>query len=417
MRQRYGRHEPLSLSAGCAVKDPEIDYQGIFDASPSAMLVLTPDLVIVDANAAYQRLVGRARHQLVDRHVFDAFPKDPEGPDDLRASLLRVLETGVQDVAGPMRHDVEDCARPGVFEERYWSPINAPVVDAEGKIALVVHRLEEITEVVRACGPESDKRRLRTQLELYARSRELQQVNDRLRQANARERQVALALQEAMLPAPERLDRHRAAVRYRPAEDTLNVCGDWYEVTQLACGAAAVAVGDVVGHGLAAAGIMGQLRSALSAAMRVVDGPATALDGLDLYARSVDGALASTAVQTVIDEDGHRITYSSAGHPPPALVHPDGTVEFLDRATDPPLGADPEHRPRPQATTTYADGAALVLYSDGLIERRGEDIDLGLRRLADHLVRHHKDDVEELAEELTTLSVATDDTVVVVVRL
>lgn len=269
------------------MKDPEIDYQGIFDASPSAMLVLTPDLVIVDANVSYQDLVGRARHQLVDRYVYDAFPKDPEGPDDLKASLRRVLETRAQDVAGPMRHDVEEADRPGVFEERYWSPINAPVLDSEGNIVLVVHRLEEITDVVRACGPESDKRRLRTQFELYARSRELQQVNERLRQANARERQVALALQDAMLPAPERLDRHQAAVRYRPAEDTLNVCGDWYEVTQLACGAAAVAVGDVVGHGLAAAGIMGQLRSALSAAMRVVDGPATALDGLDMYARSL----------------------------------------------------------------------------------------------------------------------------------
>ncbi|MFF2998154.1 PP2C family protein-serine/threonine phosphatase [Streptomyces sp. NPDC057950] len=399
------------------MKDPEIDYQGIFDVSPSAMLVLTPDLVIVDANVSYQDLVGRARDQLVDRYVYDVFPKDPEGPDDLRASMRRVLETRAQDVAGPMRHDVEETDRPGVFEERYWSPINAPVLDSEGNIVLVVHRLEEITDVVRACGPESDERRLRTQFELYARSRELQQVNERLRQANARERQVALALQDAMLPAPGRLDRHQAAVRYRPAEDTLNVCGDWYEVTQLACGAAAVAVGDVVGHGLAAAGIMGQLRSALSAAMRVVDGPATALDGLDMYARSLAGALASTAVQTVIDEGGHRITYSSAGHPPPALAHPDGTVQFLDRATDPPLGAGPEHSARPQATTTYADGAVLVLYSDGLIERRREDIDQGLQRLADHLARHHKDDAEDLAEGLTTLSAATDDTVVVVVRL
>ncbi|MGW1540127.1 PP2C family protein-serine/threonine phosphatase [Streptomyces sp. NPDC002309] len=394
----------------------QIDYEGIFDASPSAMLVLTPELVILDANASYQNLVGRSLHQLVGRYVFDAFPQDPDSREDLEASLRRVLETGVQDVEGPIRHDVEEEDRPGVFAERYWSPVNAPVLDSEGHIALVVHRLEEITDLVRAEVPDSARRR-QMEIELYARSRELQRVNERLRQANAREREVALALQDAMLPAPQRLARHEAAVRYRPALDALNVCGDWYEVTQLADGDYAIAVGDVVGHGLGAAGVMGQLRSALSAAIRVVNGPAAALDGLDMYARSVEGALSTTAVQTVIDWRERRITYSSAGHPPPALVHPDGTVRFLDRATDPTLGASIEHTRRAQATTGYADGSALVLYTDGLIERRGEDIDQGLQRLAELLARHREDDAEDLAEALIDLSEATDDTAVVVVRL
>lgn len=399
------------------MKVPEIDYKSIFEASPSAMLVLTPELVILDANASYQDLVGRRRHQIVNRYVFDAFPEGPEGTNDLQASLRRVLETRAQDVAGPIRHDVEESDRPGVLAERYWSPINAPVLDSDGHVVLVVHRLEEITDLVRSSGSGSDQRHQRMNLELYARSRELQQVNERLRQANARERQVALTLQDAMLPAPQPLADHRAAVRYRPAVNALNVCGDWYEVTRLPNGDSAVAVGDVVGHGLAAAGVMGQLRSALSAAIRVVDGPASALDGLDMYARSLDGALSTTAVQTVISSGDHRITYSSAGHPPPALAHPEGTVRFLDQATDPPLGASLEHIPRPQATTTYPDGASLVLYTDGLIERRGEDIDQGLQRLADHLARHCMDEAEDLAETLIALSAATDDTAVVVVRL
>ncbi|MFE0631181.1 PP2C family protein-serine/threonine phosphatase [Streptomyces sp. NPDC058864] len=399
-----------------AGKEREIDYEGIFDASPSAMLVLTPDLVILDANASYQNLVGRARHQMIGRYVFDAFPQDPDSLDDLQASLRRVLETGIQDVEGPIRHDVEESDRPGVFAERYWSPINAPVLDSEGHIALVVHRLEEITDLVREGSPDSGRRR-QMEYELYARSRELQQVNERLRQANARERQVALALQDAMLPAPQRLAHHKSAVRYRPALDALNVCGDWYEVTQLAGGEYAIAVGDVVGHGLTAAGVMGQLRSALSAAIRVVKDPAVALDGLDMYARSVEGALSTTAVQTVVDWKQRRITYSSAGHPPPALVHPDGTVQFLDQATDPTLGAGLEDSRRPQATTGYAAGSALVLYTDGLIERRGEDIDQGLQRLAEVLTRHHQDDPEDLADALINLSNATDDTAVVVIRL
>lgn len=398
------------------MKVPSINYKDIFEASPSAMLVLTPEFVILEANASYQNLVGRRRNQLIGRYIFEAFPH-PGGVDDIEASLRRVLEGRTEDVAGPIRHDVEESERPGVFVERYWSQINAPVLGPDGEVVLIVHRLEEITDLVRAGGPGSDQRRQQMILELYTRSRELQQVNERLRQANALDRQVALELQNAMLPAPQPLDNHPAAVRYRPAVNALNVCGDWYEVTQLTCGDYAIAVGDVVGHGLSAAGVMGQLRSALSAAIRVVDGPASALDGLDLYARSVDGALSTTAVQTVVTWRDHLITYSSAGHPPPALAHPDGTVRFLDQATDPPLGASPVHVPRPQATTTYDDGTSLVLYTDGLIERRSEDIDQGLQRLADHLARHSKDEVEDLAESLITLSAATDDTAVVVVRL
>ncbi|MET9474894.1 PP2C family protein-serine/threonine phosphatase [Streptomyces sp. NPDC002917] len=400
------------------MREPGIDYHAIFEASPSAMLVLNSVFVILDANPSYQNLVGRTRDELMGQYVFDAFPQDDESEmEDQKASMRRVLESRAQDVAGPIRHDLEEPDRPGVFAERYWSPINAPVLDSDGQVALIVHRLEEITDLVRAGGPDADHRRRQMKLELYARSRELQQVNERLRQTNARERQIALALQESMLPAPQALARHQAAVRYRPAIHTLNVCGDWYDVTQLSNGKYAVAVGDVVGHGLAAAGVMGQLRSALSAAIRVVGGPASALDGLDLYARSVDGALSTTAVQTIIAWADHRITYSSAGHPPPALADPDGTVRFLDQATDPPLGASLEHTPRPQASTTYAHGATLVLYTDGLIERRGEDIDQGLQRLADHLARHGNGQVEALADELIDLSSATDDTAVVVVRL
>ncbi|MCX5315388.1 PP2C family protein-serine/threonine phosphatase [Streptomyces sp. NBC_00154] len=400
------------------MREPGIDYHAIFEASPSAMLVLNSVFVILDANPSYQNLVGRTRDELMGQYVFDAFPQDDESEmEDQKASMRRVLESRAQDVAGPIRHDLEEPDRPGVFAERYWSPINAPVLDSDGQVALIVHRLEEITDLVRAGGPDADHRRRQMKLELYARSRELQQVNERLRQTNARERQIALALQDSMLPAPQALARHQAAVRYRPAIHTLNVCGDWYDVTQLSNGKYAVAVGDVVGHGLAAAGVMGQLRSALSAAIRVVGGPASALDGLDLYARSVDGALSTTAVQAIIAWADHRITYSSAGHPPPALADPDGSVRFLDQATDPPLGASLEHTPRPQASTTYADGAALVLYTDGLIERRGEDIDQGLQRLADHLARHGNGQVEALADELIDLSSATDDTAVVVVRL
>ncbi|MEU9091632.1 SpoIIE family protein phosphatase [Streptomyces sp. NPDC048428] len=403
-----------------------IDYAAVFRALPGMVALLTPDLRYADANEDFQGLSGRTREELVGRHLFDVFPDNPGDPAatgsrHLEASLRRVLATGERDTMAMQRYDVESTQRPGEWEERYWSPVNAPVLGPDGQVVLLVHRVEEVTELIKARGgPEGGRTRV-LEAELYTRARELQDVNERLREAHARDREVALALQEAMLPAPGPVGHHRAAVRYRPAVGSLNVCGDWYDLVDLPGDRIAVAVGDVVGHGLHAAGVMGLLRSALSAASRVADGPAQALEVLGLYARSVDGAENTTAVKTYIDWDAHTLTYSSAGHPPPALLRADGTIDFLDQATDPPLGARPDHVARPQATTMFTEGDTLVLYTDGLIERRREDIDTGLARLAGALVHHRAAGPENLADalllELLPAGGATDDTALVIVRL
>jgi serine phosphatase RsbU (regulator of sigma subunit) len=409
------------------MNETAIDYAAVFQALPGMVALLTPELVYADANEEFLRLTGRKRQDLVGRHLFDVFPDNPNDPTatgmrNLEASLRRVLATGERDTMALQRYDVESPDRPGEWEERYWSPVNGPVLGPEGQVVLLVHRVEEVTELIRARGSRGGSRTRVLEAELYTRARELQDLNERLRRAHAREREVALALQEAMLPARRQVGHLRAAVRYRPAVGALNVCGDWYDLVDLVGGdRIGVSVGDVVGHGLAAAGVMGQLRSALSATSRVAEGPAQALDVLGRYAHVVDGAESATAVTTFIDCDRRTITYSSAGHPPPALVHPDGRVEFLDRATDPPLDARPEPVPRPQADTTFTDGATLVLYTDGLIERRREDIDIGLTRLADALGRHRAADPERLADaillELLPPGGATDDTALIVVRL
>lgn len=410
------------------MEEKAIDYEAVFQSLPGMVALLTPELVYADANEDFQRLSGRSRDQLVGRYIFDVFPDNPNDPAatgmrDVRASMLRVVATGERDTMALQRYDVEDSVRPGHWEERYWSPINAPVQGPDGRVAFILHRVEEVTELIRLRGGAGGDTRARVlEAELYTRARELQELNERLRQAHAREREVALALQEAMLPARRQVHNHRAAVRYRPAVGALNVCGDWYDLIDLVGGnRIGVSVGDVVGHGLAAAGVMGQLRSALSATSRVADGPAQALDVLGRYAHVVDGAESATVVTTFIDFDAGTITYSSAGHPPPVLIHPDGRVEFLDRATDTPLDARPDPIPRPQAVTTYTDGATLALYTDGLIERRREDIDTGLSRLADALVRHRGSDPETLADavllELLPPGGATDDTALIIVRL
>ncbi|MEU5211640.1 SpoIIE family protein phosphatase [Streptomyces sp. NPDC020742] len=404
---------------------PAIDYAAVFQALPGGVLLLSPEFVILDVNQALLDRTGRERHRMVGRYLFDVFPENPAvaeagGMRNLLASLERVVATGRRDAMALQRYDVEAPGRPGVFEERYWSPVNTPVLDAEGRVLLVVHRVEEVTEIVRA-GVRMPRDRERMEAELYTRAQELQEVNDWLRASHARERQVAVALQAAMLPRPRPVAGHRAAVRYQPAISALNVCGDWYDLSELPGDRMAVAVGDVVGHGLDAACVMGQLRSALSAAARVARGPAQALEVLGIYARSVAGAESTTAVQALIDWRAHTLTYSSAGHPPPALAHPDGTVELLDAATDPPLGARPDHVERPEAQVSFTEGAVLVLYTDGLIERRGEDIDVGLARLAGSLARHREADAEALADrllaELLPPGGATDDTALVVIRL
>lgn len=409
------------------MSDRSIDYAAVFQALPGMVALLTPELVFTDVNEEFLNVAGRRREDVVGRYLFDVFPDNPNDPAatgmrNLAASLRRVLDTGERDAMALQRYDVQDPELPGEWQVRYWSPVNAPVLGPDGKVELLVHRVEEVTELMRARGGPRGSRARVLEAELYTRARELQELNDRLRQAHAREREVALALQEAMLPVSRQSLHDRAAVRYRPAIGALNVCGDWYDLVDLVDGrGVGVSVGDVVGHGLGAACVMGQLRSALSAASRVAAGPAQALDVLGRYAHVIDGAESATAVTTFIDFDRGTITYSSAGHPPPMLVHADGRVECLDKATDPPLDARPEPIPRPQATTSFTGGATLALYTDGLVERRHEDVDTGLTRLADSLTRHRRSDPETLADavlaELLPPGGATDDTALVIVRL
>ncbi|MFE2180483.1 PP2C family protein-serine/threonine phosphatase [Streptomyces sp. NPDC059455] len=408
-----------------------IDYQAVFAVTPSPYLVLTPDLMIVEVNEAYLRATGRTREELIGHYLFEVHPDNPADPDadgvrNLDASLQRVLRLKRTDTMAMQKYDVPISGRPGVFRAKWWSPINAPVLGPDGEVRWIIHRVEDMTEFVltRSLRPRPEDaggEREAMEAELYTRARELQRLNEELREAHDRERRTALTLQEAMLHSPDLAGHREIAVRYMPAARSLNVCGDWYDVVDLSTDTFTVAVGDVVGHGLEAAAVMGMLRSALSAAVRAISEPGRAMDVLSLYARTFEGALATTAAKAVVDTRHRLITYTSAGHPPPVLARPDGTVDLLDQATNPPLGLVTDDLPRPQATVSYAPGDTLVLYTDGLIERRGEDIDVGLRRLTDTLARHTSLGPDHLADTLLTrLGVAeggTDDIALIVVRL
>jgi len=169
------------------------EFRRIFEAVPSPCLILAPDFAIVAANDAYLSATARRREDILGRALFDVFPDNPDDPeslgaDRLRASLERVRATRKTDTMPLQKYDI--LGPDGTFEERYWSPVNAPVFDDSGQIAYFVHRVEDVTEMVRGgrllgegCGPTQSQAEV-IAAEAFRRGRELDQVNARLRHAN-----------------------------------------------------------------------------------------------------------------------------------------------------------------------------------------------------------------------------------------
>ncbi len=218
-----------------------------------------------------------------------------------------------------------------------------------------------------------------------------------------REHTIAETLQRSLLPniVPS-VPGLTVAARYLPASAESQVGGDWYDVLELPTGGLALSIGDVSGHGIQAAALMGQLRNALRlAALRGEDaGSAMAsVDRLLQSQRPREDSIA-TAVFARLNGDGHTLELASAGHPPPLIVRPDGSVGYIDPPRSVPLGV-PATTERLTGSCEVAPGSLVVLYTDGLVERRGVPISEGLERLAsaaatashdpeaacDHLVR------------------------------
>jgi PAS domain S-box-containing protein len=161
------------------------DFAAVFDVTPSPYLVLAPDLHIVSVNQAYLRATRTVREQIIGRHVFDVFPDNPGEPGatgvaNLGASLRRVLHTKCADTMAIQRYDIPVATPDGTrFEERYWSPINTPVLDADGDVTHIVHRVEDVTDFVRA-----RDRTVRMASTIDDQALEIDAANRRLREAN-----------------------------------------------------------------------------------------------------------------------------------------------------------------------------------------------------------------------------------------
>ncbi|GIH61953.1 PAS domain-containing sensor histidine kinase [Microbispora siamensis] len=178
----------------------EIDYEAVFRASQAPSMLLTADFVVLAVNDACLELAGRSPQDVLGRNLFDVFPPNPVAPQDaeqqgarmLRNSLEQVVTTRRRDFMPLQRYDIEAPGRPGVFEERYWSTVNTPVLGPHGEVRWIVLSSEEVTDFVRAlrrsgAGGEQDSLAL-----------QLQTLNDQLRRAHREQRETTSALREAI---------------------------------------------------------------------------------------------------------------------------------------------------------------------------------------------------------------------------
>jgi PAS domain S-box-containing protein len=218
---------------------------------------------------------------------------------------------------------------------------------------------------------------------LYAEQRDtaarLHEANLRLARIASHHRDIAHALQEAMLTTLPHPDDLELAARYRTATGDDQVGGDWYDAVLLPSGATTLVIGDVVGHDIGAAARMGQLRNMLRAfAWDRGERPSAAVARLDRAVRDLQpDTLATLLVATIEPRTGpapRAVRWTNAGHPPPAVLLPDGSVQMLAGAPDVLLGVEPG-RDRNDHCTELPAGTTLMFYTDGLVETRDTDLD------------------------------------------
>jgi PAS domain S-box-containing protein len=200
-----------------------------------------------------------------------------------------------------------------------------------------------------------------------------------------RERRIAQELQRSLLPSVlPAVPGVALSARYLPGDNGATVGGDWYDAIALPGGRVAVAIGDVVGRGIEAAATMGQMRSALRAILMQADDSAAMAERLNRFALGLGECVLTTVVLAVFEPATGRLRYTNAGHPPPLLVAagaPAG-ARYLDDAPSPPMGVMETPRYR-QRELRLAPGSTLLLYTDGLVEKSTEVLDVGLERLRD----------------------------------
>ena len=360
-------------------------FESVFNQSGIFAGILDIEGNVRDVNVLAVEACGYSRDEVLDRPFWDT-----------------LWWRGSDDVRGRIRLATQQAAAGEVFRETlpYW------VSDGSERIVdFVMHPIVDEAGVVRFLHP--------TGIDITERV----EAEEALRALEAEERQIALGLQRALLPT-RLVDRPEIALAalYEAGSDVLEVGGDWYDAFELADGRIALTVGDVVGHGLAAAAAMGQVRTALAALAYHASGPGELLDRLDGFLARTRTTDFATVCYAVVEPASGLVEYASAGHPPMLVVSPAGETTWLDQVRSRLRSAETRVRARPQATAVLEPGSLLVLYSDGLVERRKEPLELGLRRLAEAARAVADLPVEEVCRTLMTklgVDASRDDDVAV----
>jgi PAS domain S-box-containing protein len=399
---RRRAHEQLERTARRSHLLAEISghLTGTLDAE-EAVARLAPSLVPAMAQWCTVTLVEADTHTDWRRRLRDlgSWHADPEMRPVLQryAELRREAMYDSEMVARSLRDDATTTVVPdaGPMIERMLAPGEARdlarQLDPGPAISLPLRgrgRLVGLLSLSRGAGsPTFDEFDVELLEEVAARAG-LALDNARL---FAEQRDLAEGLQRSLLTEPSGSDRLDIAVRYEPAAEAAQVGGDWYDSFLVTDGATMVVIGDVVGHDTAAAAAMGQVRGLLRAiAVHTGEGPAQVLRGVDRAMETLRVDVTATAVAARLERldpperTGRavkRLRWSNAGHPDPLLITPDREVVPLSGASaDLLLGLDPDVE-RSECAIGIDSGATVLLYTDGLVERRGQSLDEGLSML------------------------------------
>ncbi|GAC1436030.1 MAG: SpoIIE family protein phosphatase [Solirubrobacteraceae bacterium] len=343
----------------------EQSTEELFEDAPCGFLACELDGTITRVNRTFERWTGRPRAELLGRRFPDLLTAAGRIYYETHYTPLLRVNGSVREIA------LELVAGDG---SRLPSLINSTLkLDAAGRPHSIRTAVFDV----------SDRRR-------YERE---------LLDARRREQQIAQELQRSLLagelPVSPAFD---VEVLYRPAVAGLDVGGDWYDAFWLSADSVALGVGDVVGRGITAAATMGQLRSAIRALASTGLGPAQLLDALDRYAERHEIGRMTTAIYAELRPASGELRYSSAGHPPAVLTTPDGTVSLLSGGRSTPIDAVAHPDRRPQDVVALQPGSRLLLFSDGLVERRDRSFDAGLAELLSQ--------VQEMGNDLSLLALA-----------
>jgi serine phosphatase RsbU (regulator of sigma subunit)/anti-sigma regulatory factor (Ser/Thr protein kinase)/CHASE1-domain containing sensor protein len=342
-----------------------------------------------------------------------------------RSSLAREYRYVAPDDDSPISVAITTGKRVWLRSLDQWRrsfPVFVPVVEGEGVVATVVQPFAS-SKAVGAIALSFRRSPKLTEDDLAL----LENMAGVLAEAIARarasdfEREAVSTLQHALLPIEVLPDASLdIAVRYEPALEGIDLGGDWYDLFELPGGRIGIAAGDVVGRGVGAAAVMGQLRAALRAIAANVEPPAEVLARLDEFATSTDGAFCTTVVYAVLDLESGTLRYSSAGHVPPLVLDPAAGPTYLERGRGLPLGVVAEGAERTEEAVVLVPDTLLVVYTDGLVEGRTRALQEGLDLLAVTLERHRHLPIEDLADTLLAGLAqpdSEDDTALVCVRL